>query len=1111
MKLLTKMLLIKWHYFEQELLEFKAVNFLTGKNAAGKSTIIDALQLLMLGDTTGYFFNKAASDRSNRTLKGYLRGEVAEDEEARTVYLRENDFTSYIVLEFNDTVEKRSFCLGVVFDSYRDGDHKHQFFYLKARLPENRFYLDGKPMNNRALKAWLLNHYPRQYQFFDSNRDYREVMAGVLGHLNERFFRLFRKAVPFSPIINIKQFITEFVCDVENEVDITDMQENIRQYKQLEEELALVEKKVAALEGIAALYRTYREEAERLRMQQYLLERAALEKRVREMETLREEVVVLEASISDLRGKIARENKLLESLEEQRCLLLEERAQSDIFKKQQDLQKEKDSLLRELEESKNSEERLGGMLTVHLACWREVAAWVSGNLDAQPADGEPSQGLLVLEEGLRDYRLLEHTRLQETKALLEEYAAGLSRIFHELEQEKNRQEQRIKVLEEELAGLRRGIKPYPEKLLELRQTITRELRDLHGRETQVNIFADLLEIRDHRWQNAVEAYLHTQKFYLLVEPEFFLDALRVYDREKNSRKFFDLGLVDVEKVIASAPVVLPGSLAEEVETVDPHARAYADYLLGRVMKCETLDELRLHRTAVTPGCMLYHNFVARQLNPARFAEPYIGRQAVARQIQSKESELTAGGMRLQALLPRLDGLGKAVRTPLLTENDIRTMLDLKVRVLRKAGTEQKLAAVTRELGSLDLSYLTVLDKRLKECEAALAKSKAVLEKDKAALIAAEINLRHKEAALPALEREKESLAAELAARYEKTWRMESGEPRFVQELKNRRTADNIINSFTPVVKGTETKKKDRWDELLELRIGYNRDFKGAFAVSCEDNDNYEAELLRLQESTLLDYRQKIQEAKERAQVQFKEDFISKLRANIDRVQEQISDLNRAIKDNFFGRDRYRFTVTPQPQFRRFYEMITDDMLVEGHNLFSAVFQEQHGDTVEELFRQIVDTGEGLLSADRRQQLAENLQRFTDYRTFLEFDMLNIDEEGRESRLSRVITKKSGGETQTPFYVAVLSSFLQVYRVRQEEANTLRLIVFDEAYNKMDHQRIQESIKMIREMGLQVILSAPTEKIADIAPLVDRNLLVHRLKKATLVKAFDPKDLMEMGA
>ena len=142
----------------------------------------------MLGNTTGEFFNKAASERSNRSLKGYLRGEVAEDEEARTVYLRGNDFTSYIVLEFNDTVEKKHFCLGVVFDSYRDGAHKHQYFYLKTGLPESRFYLDGVPMNIKTLKAWLLNHYARQYQFFDSNRDYREVMSGVLGHLNERFF-----------------------------------------------------------------------------------------------------------------------------------------------------------------------------------------------------------------------------------------------------------------------------------------------------------------------------------------------------------------------------------------------------------------------------------------------------------------------------------------------------------------------------------------------------------------------------------------------------------------------------------------------------------------------------------------------------------------------------------------------------------------------------------------------------------------------------------------------------------------------------------------------------------------------------------------------------------
>ena len=52
MKLLKKLLLINWHYIEHELIEFTGINFLTGKNASGKSTIIDALQLLVLGDTS---------------------------------------------------------------------------------------------------------------------------------------------------------------------------------------------------------------------------------------------------------------------------------------------------------------------------------------------------------------------------------------------------------------------------------------------------------------------------------------------------------------------------------------------------------------------------------------------------------------------------------------------------------------------------------------------------------------------------------------------------------------------------------------------------------------------------------------------------------------------------------------------------------------------------------------------------------------------------------------------------------------------------------------------------------------------------------------------------
>ena len=50
MKKLKKILLINWLYFSKEIIEVGDVNFLTGKNGAGKSTVIDALQIVLLGE-----------------------------------------------------------------------------------------------------------------------------------------------------------------------------------------------------------------------------------------------------------------------------------------------------------------------------------------------------------------------------------------------------------------------------------------------------------------------------------------------------------------------------------------------------------------------------------------------------------------------------------------------------------------------------------------------------------------------------------------------------------------------------------------------------------------------------------------------------------------------------------------------------------------------------------------------------------------------------------------------------------------------------------------------------------------------------------------------------
>ena len=109
--------------------------------------------------------------------------------------------------------------------------------------------------------------------------------------------------------------------------------------------------------------------------------------------------------------------------------------------------------------------------------------------------------------------------------------------------------------------------------------------------------------------------------------------------------------------------------------------------------------------------------------------------------------------------------------------------------------------------------------------------------------------------------------------------------------------------------------------------------------------------------------------------------------------------------------------------------------------------------------------------------------------------------------------KSGGETQTPFYISILASIANEYRIGLEDdaSNTPRLILFDEAFNKMDSERIKESIELLKKFGLQAILVAPPEKVSDIAPLVDRNLCVIRRKNNAFVKWFDKSEISEYAS
>ncbi len=347
----------------------------------------------------------------------------------------------------------------------------------------------------------------------------------------------------------------------------------------------------------------------------------------------------------------------------------------------------------------------------------------------------------------------------------------------------------------------------------------------------------------------------------------------------------------------------------------------------------------------------------------------------------------------------------------------------------------------------------------------------------------------------------------LSEEFSADFRDNIGIPRYQQELDRLKKPEVILRNFrdggafAQAQKDAETSR----NKLNSARRNYADVFKCSFRIEAMDNDQYDAERHLLAESELPQYREKIKQARESALEQFQNDFLAKLGSSIEQVQEQVKNLNKALKQAQFGTDRYQFRVESSPDYADYYNMIMAPENREGEGgIFAMEFQQKYGALIDDLFGRITVSDDTQLNARKQSELQQNIDKYTDYRTYLKFDLETTDQNGNKQLLSQTLNTKSGGETQTPFYIAVLASFAQLYQVNNLSGvanNTVRLVVFDEAFNKMDSDRIAESVRLLRKMHLQAIICTPPDKLQDIVPLADKTLLVRKNKYSMSVSTW----------
>ena len=241
----------------------------------------------------------------------------------------------------------------------------------------------------------------------------------------------------------------------------------------------------------------------------------------------------------------------------------------------------------------------------------------------------------------------------------------------------------------------------------MKQQLTDGLQDRHPGAT-VEILADVLEIADgeEAWRGAVEGFLNTQKFYLLVEPEVYDDALTLYDGIKgNGRQTY--GLVDVGKIRQREQTdAQEGGLAQKVETDNDLARSYINYLLGRIICCETVSELREHRAAITADGMVYQGYVARPIPRQRMEDAFLGRKAVALRMEKLRAELHRQEEAVERLRPVEQLLeDQRKREVLFTARFCQEMAQRQADAVRRDELDGQLKQIEAQLEGLDLLWL----------------------------------------------------------------------------------------------------------------------------------------------------------------------------------------------------------------------------------------------------------------------------------------------------------------------------------------------------------------------------------------------------------------------
>lgn len=1075
MKKLMRVKLINWHRFTNVVIDFENSALISGENGAGKSTLLDAIQFVVTCSTN--YFNKAAHENGKRKLTGYIRCKTGRESKP---YERTGEISAHVALEFYEEKRQKYFIVGAVVDSASEGQEKTVRYLMDGVRLEEELFFQGK--TPKSISQFRTTNAKQILTWCTTDKDAKQMIKNRFGRLEDKFFQLIPKALAFRPIDDIKDFVYSYVLD-EKEVNIDVLRENVRTYQELQYTLEQIKIRMGRLEKIEGYHQLIERDTQKDKMYEYFLDRV--------------EADILTEQIKKLENAVIHDTYRLDSWKKEIANAQKERTEKQTIRDNlyRELAADKDFIARDEQEKKLHalEERQSRLLPERDELIKSVNR---AKVQAGRLLKVPDTDACIRKYSLQLDHLEKSVQINEFKDILQEVityknqmsekayrrCADLEVITRELSAQKKEWELKIENLMKKKLS-------YPDEVMRVFDAIREEFAQI-GRTPEPRILCEMLEITDETWRNAIEGYLNTQRFYILVEPDNFDIALGIYDKMRKERRAYGVGLINTKKLeeYDTAP---EGSLAEVVTSGNKYAKRYINMVLGKVVMCDHYSNLKKYKTAITKECMRYQNHVASAIKPSIFETPYIGKNAIRVQLEQakvKRSEIAKQLEEKQTVLQELNELQKSLSTE--TDTDIKYSVDVLTE-LKEIAREMKncrdnIATLEKNSGMiLKQIQLEKLEDIIEEIEDQISEKNRELGQTEKSIE----NTKEKLEEIQAKFLGQQALCTELAAKYQSDILLWNGE---YEKQLHEKSYEQFRDNFGRRKKANQTTIDNNTKSMTSYMVEYKTAHDFGAAATMEGYPDFETEYLKLKNSELLSYEEKVESARKSAEEEFREQFLAKLQENMKNAQTEFKELNKALKDIAFSNEKYEFLFMPSKRYRHYYEMIMDDFnAVQGESIFSGLFHENHKEVIEELFERLALDNENS---------AKVLDEFTDYRTYMDYDIRIIHSDDSYSLYSKVCEEKSGGETQTPFYVTVAASFVQLYR-NSIGGEAVGLVMFDEAFNNMDDERIGGVLQFLRRLPLQILIAAPPDKIQYISPFVEETVLVMTDEKVSFVERY----------